>query len=89
MKLEVYDVCDSSIFENGPLLTPDNYIFYIGEDALVVSASFQKDYISRTTTNICGTYAISAALNLGSSTINGGPVDYSRTNVVGIDASNL
>jgi len=78
ISLKVFDVCDSSTFDAAPTLSPDNQNYYIGETTsegdLVVTAAY-TDKISRTTSNVCGPYNLTATFNSAISTIIGGPID--------------
>mgnify|MGYP000526426019 CR=1 FL=1 len=82
INLKVFDVCDSSTFDGAPTLSPDNQYYYIGatvsQGDLVVKATY-TDSVSRTTSNVCGPYTLTAAINSASSTIVGGPINPALT----------
>lgn len=55
----------------------------------MVTATYPKDFISRTTDSICGPYSIDVKFSSSTSTLLGGPIDTSLTDFVAIDANNL
>lgn len=87
--LTVFDSCNSSYFDAAPVLSPDNQAYYTGQGNLVVAATYLKDYITRTTSFVCGPYTIDAKFNSVSSTFSGGSVNSTLTNLTVIDANNL
>lgn len=87
--LQVYDICDDSYFQDAPVLSPDHQNYYIGQSDLDVVLSYSKDYISLTTSNICGTYAIVAVLDSEATTITGGSIDSTLTKIVIIDETSF
>ena len=89
LNLKIFDICDNSYFEQAPILSPSSYNYYTGQSNLAIAVSYQKDFISRTTTNVCGTYSINAVLNSASSIIAGGPLDPFLTKLVVVNATNL
>ena len=54
-----------------------------------VSVSYENDQITKTTSNICGSYKIIAAFNSAASTIVTGTIDPTLTVLVGKNATNL
>lgn len=36
LKLEVFDICDASTFPSAPIVTPDQKIFYEGQEDILV-----------------------------------------------------
>ena len=74
----MFDPCDTSTFDAAPVESPDNQYYYIGQTVsqgdLVVQSTY-TDSVSRTTTNVCGPYTLTAAINSVASTIVGGPID--------------
>ena len=89
ISLTVLDVCDTSTFDAAPVLSPDNQNYYTGQGNLAVAATYLKDYISRTTANVCGTYTIDVKFNSVASTIVSGSLDSSLTYFDAIDANTL
>ena len=75
VSLEIFDICNDSVFPSAPVLVPDLQNYYTNQGDLVVEASWQEDSVSATTENECGVYTISATLNSATSTITSGAVD--------------
>ena len=78
----MFDPCDTSNFDGLPALSPNNQYYYIGQTVsqgdLVVQSTY-TDSVSRTTTNVCGPYTLTAAINSETSTIVGGPINEDLT----------
>ena len=82
VSLEIFDICDDSIFPSAPVLVPDLQDYYTNQGDLVVLTTWQKDSISATTANVCGDYSISAEFNSALSTIiTGDAVDPALTKI--------
>ena len=58
LSLTVFDVCDNSYFVAAPSLSLNNQIYYTNQGNLDVTATYLNDFITRTTSNTCGTYTI-------------------------------
>lgn len=52
-------------------------------------ATFDEDYITRTTENVCGIYSLFVELNYGISTFVGDVVDDTQTTFDPLDPTNL
>ena len=87
--LTVLDICDTSYFDAAPVLSPDNQIYYTDQGTLAVAATYLKDFITRTTTNVCGTYTIDVEYNSVTSSIVSGSVDPLLTYLVATNPNNL
>lgn len=72
--MNVFDPCDTSTFDAAPVLSPNNQFYYTGQGDLIVKATY-TDSVSRTTSNVCGPYTLSAIINSDTSTIVGGPIN--------------
>ena len=89
LSLSIYDICDNSFFASAPILSPNNQIYFTGQGDLAVSATYPKDQITLTTSNICGVYSIVAEFNSVSSSLVGGTIDPALTYIIGTDPNNL
>ena len=86
LSLTVFDICETSTFDAAPTLFPDNQVYYIGQGDLVARATY-TDSVSRTTTNVCGPYTITATINTATSTIVGGPILSANTYDLAINST--
>jgi len=46
INLEVYHICETSSFENAPVITPENYNYFVNQGDLTLTAAYDQDLIS-------------------------------------------
>ena len=54
----MYHICETSSFENAPAISPQDFAYYVDSGNLDLTATYDLDEISATTSVLCGPFTL-------------------------------